>query len=88
MPSKPWLACVPARRLDPALIKAVLAGAPTVRDRLYEASSASKRTLYEALDVRLCYQPREREVHLAADLAGACGTRTCPRGDLNPHPHH
>ncbi len=78
----------PARRLDPALIKAVLAGAPTVRDRLYEASSASKRTLYEALDVRLCYQPREREVHLAADLAGACGTRTCPRGDLNPHPHY
>lgn len=32
----------------------------------------------------LRYVPGEGAVRLTANLAGACGTRTCPRGDLNP----
>jgi site-specific DNA recombinase len=53
---------------------------------LQRADSASKAAVYQELGLRLTYQPDQNR--LLASASPAMGNLSCPRGDLNPHPHH
>ena len=77
---------IPTRELTRAEISDLVGAMQKIHDRLARASAASRTEVYQALGLRMTYQPMENKVLTSANPA--MGILSCPRGDLNPHSHH
>jgi site-specific DNA recombinase len=73
----------PTRELTRAEITDLIGAMQQIHDQLSRASAANRAEVYQALGLRLTYQPRENRVLTSAN--SAMGILLCPRGDLNPH---
>jgi len=71
--------------VDEVQMREMIARIPDMAQIIGSATATDRSSLYEALDLRLTYAVNEKVVYLEANAAGPWGSRSCPRGDLNPH---
>jgi len=76
----------PRHRMTEADLRGLVAQIPDLTEAI--SASEDRAALYAALDVRVIYDVGERLARVTANAAGVWGSRSCPRGDLNPHSHH